>query len=169
MGLGEVALRRGHYEEAEEYLTQALAAMREIGDRLGEGVAPIFLGEMAMRHGHYEVAEGYLEQSVALTREVGVPRWEARSLCALGRVVEAQGDLARAETLYRQSLTLATDKMSGPEIAIAQLALGLLLTERLDHREEGCPLLVEAARRFAEMGMPEAEAAQAAVARLECQ
>jgi hypothetical protein len=54
------------------------------------------------------------------------------------------------------------------EIAYAQLALGRLLAEWLNRREDGCPLLLQAARSFTEMGMPEANEAQEAADRIGC-
>jgi tetratricopeptide (TPR) repeat protein len=165
--LGIVARSLGQYEAANGYLEQALAINREIGNRRGEGADLSLLGQVALRRGQYEAANGYLEQSLAIHQEVGDRRWEARSLATLGGMAEAQNDLARAETLYRQSLALATEQGLGPQIAEVELALGRLLNERLNRPEEGCPLVLEAARRYAEMGMPDEEVAWEA-ARLGC-
>ncbi|HEV2461960.1 MAG TPA: tetratricopeptide repeat protein, partial [Ktedonobacterales bacterium] len=159
---------QGQYEVAEGYLEQALAIAREIGNRSGESADLGTLGQVALRRGQLEVAAGYVEQSLAIAREIGDQRWEAQSQAALGHVAEAQGDLARAETLYRQSWARAAERGLGPLIAEAQLALGRLLAERLNRRDEGCVVLREAARRFAEMGMPEAAEAQEAAERLGC-
>jgi predicted ATPase/class 3 adenylate cyclase/uncharacterized protein HemY len=166
--LGQVALRRGQLAAAAGYLQQSLAIAREVGERRGEGVALSRLGQAALGRGQLETAADALQQSLAIAREVGDRRWEARSLCALGRVAEARDDLARAETMYQGSLAIATDRGLGQELAEAQLALGCLLAERLDRRDEGCPLLLEAARRYREMGMPEAQEARAAVERNGC-
>jgi tetratricopeptide (TPR) repeat protein len=166
--LGFVALRRGQYEAAAGYLEQAMAITREIGAHQDEGAGLSLLGQLALRRGELEAAADYLEQALAIHREVGDRRWETESVAALGHVAEAQGDLARAETLYRQSLALATELGLGPETAEAQLALGRLLAERLNRRDEGCPLILDAARRFAEMGMPEEQEAREAAQRQGC-
>jgi tetratricopeptide (TPR) repeat protein len=126
------------------------------------------LGEVAERRGQFEAAEVSFQESLGLAREVDDFIWIVRCLCSLGRVAGAVGDLARAETYYRDSLAMATQRNMGPESAEVQLALGRLLSERLDRREEGCPLLQEAARRFAEMGMPEAAEAREVMERLGC-
>jgi tetratricopeptide (TPR) repeat protein len=166
--LGKVALARGQNEEAEGFLRQALAIAREGDNRQGQGDALSLLGEVAVAQGRYEAGEEYLQQGLAIAREVGDQRGEARCLATLGRVAEAQGDLARAETLYRQSWALATEQGLGPESAEVQLALGRLLAERLNRREEGCPLILDAARHFAEMGMPEEQEARERAQRLGC-
>jgi tetratricopeptide (TPR) repeat protein len=166
--LGEVELRRGRLEAAEAYLQEGLAISRDIGDRTNEGADLRYLGKLALRRGQLEAAEAALQQSLAIAREVGNQREQVRCLVDLGRVAEARADPLQAEASYRSGLALSTERGMGPELAEAQLALGRLLGERLDRRQEGCPLLLEAARRFAEMGMPEAEDAREAVARLGC-
>jgi hypothetical protein len=125
------------------------------------------LADLCLAYGHLLVYTGPPENAVPvvernledfrLAREGRDPIWEARDLCSLGSLAEATDDLAEAEQLYRQSLAVASERELGPELAEAELALGRLLSERLDRRAEGCPLLVEAARHFDEMGMPEAE------------
>ncbi|MFI5273174.1 MAG: tetratricopeptide repeat protein [Ktedonobacterales bacterium] len=166
--LGQLALRREQYDVAEEYLRQSLAIAREVGNRQSEGGNLSLLGLIELQREQYKAAEEHMRQGLPISREVGDSRWEARALQYLGRTAEAQADLDRAETLFRDSLAIATARDLGPEIAEAQLALGRLLAERLDRREEGCPLLLEASRRFAAMGMPEVVAAREAVARLGC-
>ncbi|HUY78368.1 MAG TPA: tetratricopeptide repeat protein, partial [Ktedonobacterales bacterium] len=166
--LGQIAIYRRQPEVAERYLEQALAISREVGDRLNEAAPQCLMGQVALLRQQFGVAQDYEEQAVAISRETGDRRWEAKSLCVIGRVAEAQTDLVRAETFYRQSLAFATELDLGPEIADAQLALGRLLAERLERRDEGCPLLLEAARRYAEMGMPEAEEARAVIAQVGC-
>ena len=161
-------MQRRQLDTATGYLEQGLAISREVGDRPNQGSALSDLGRVALQRRQYQAAEGYLEQALAISREVDDRRWGAKSLCTLGLVAEAQDDLVRAETMLRQSLTIATELDLGPEIADAQLALGRLLAERLERRDEGCPLLLEAARRYAEMGMPEAEEARAVIAQVGC-
>jgi uncharacterized protein HemY len=139
-----------------------------VGNRQSEGGNLSLLGLIELQREQYKAAEEHMRQGLPISREVGDSRWEARALQYLGRTAEAQADLDRAETLFRDSLAIATARDLGPEIAEAQLALGRLLAERLDRREEGCPLLLEASRRFAAMGMPEVVEAREAVARLGC-
>jgi tetratricopeptide (TPR) repeat protein len=169
--LGQIALARRHYDVAESNLQQSLAIAREVGNQDGEGADLGLLGHLAVVRERYDVAEDYLQQSLAIAREVGHPSWEARSTCSLGFLAEGSKDpmdLMHAETLYRQSWALATERELGPDIAKAQQALGRLLAEQVDRREEGCALLQEAARRFEEMGMPEAAEAREVEERLGC-
>jgi tetratricopeptide (TPR) repeat protein len=160
---------RGEYEAAVDYLEQALAIAREVGDRFAEGGGLTYLGQVALRRGQFEAAEGYLQQALPVLRESDDHLYEAQAFCSLSRVAEAAGDLVSAETMCRRSLALATDQDLGPEIAQAQFALGMLLAKRLERPAEGCPLLREAAQRFAEMDMPEAAEARSAVEQFGCE
>ena len=63
-------------------------------------------------------------------------------------------------------MKLAIELDQGPEVALGQLALGRLLAERLDRRQEARPLLAEAAQRLTEMDMPEVQEAHTALAQL---
>jgi hypothetical protein len=92
----------------------------------------------------------------------------ARHWSRVGRAAEALDNLAQAETLYRQCWPFATHRGLRPECAETQLALGCLLAERLGRCAERCPLLLEAAQHFAEMGMPAAEEAGSLAERLGC-
>jgi tetratricopeptide (TPR) repeat protein len=166
--LGEVALRRGLPEEAETYLRESLDISRQVGDQHGEGASLSRLGEVALYRGQLTEAETYLREGLDISRQVGDQRAQARTLMGLGRLAETRQELVQAEAYFRSSLALVAERGLGPELAESQLALGRLLVQSLDRREEGCPLLLEAARRFAEMGMPEAEDAGAAAVRLGC-
>ncbi|RDJ94283.1 GntR family transcriptional regulator, partial [Lacticaseibacillus rhamnosus] len=54
--LGAVYGRQGHYEQAAEYLQQAIVIHREVGDRIGEAYALDQLGVVYGRQGCYEQA-----------------------------------------------------------------------------------------------------------------
>jgi tetratricopeptide (TPR) repeat protein len=159
--LGHAERVRGNLSQAERYFRQSMAIAREIHDRGGEGAGLSNLGQVVQQQGRIDEAEGYLEQALVICREVQDRRFEARTLRTLATIAENRQEWDRAEALTRESLEIATLGGLGPEIPDAQMVLGRLLCSTQGRPDEGCPLLLDAAARYAEMG----NAAKAAEAR----
>ncbi|HEY7340841.1 MAG TPA: tetratricopeptide repeat protein [Ktedonobacterales bacterium] len=164
---GELALQRMQLDLASEYLTHALAIVHEFSDQVSEGFVLRLLGDVALARQQAAVATDYFDQALSIQRDIDDQHYIVRTLYSIGRLAEAQHDLERAEAQYREGLKLAIELEQGPEIALGQLALGRLLAERLDRRQEARPLLAEAAQRFSEMDMPEAQMGETALAQLD--
>lgn len=169
VGLGRLARLRGQLPEAEGYYRQALGPIRAIEDHLGEAYVLLESGELAQAGGRLDEAERYLEQSVLLFDETQDQGGAATAKRDLAAVEEHSGRRDDAAQHYRESLALALEATDGVEIANSSLALGRLLLELDRNNEEGCALLAEAARRFAEMRMPEEHEVREAIQRFGCE
>ena len=62
---------RGATVTARRYYEQALAIMREVGDRAGEGVILSNLGALAAALGQSEQARSYYEQALLILQNIG--------------------------------------------------------------------------------------------------
>ncbi|HVS03407.1 MAG TPA: CHAT domain-containing protein [Thermoanaerobaculia bacterium] len=104
--LGVLARRRGQLEQAEGYLTQALAVGAHADPR-GPLVAYVRngLGLVAWRRGELDAAEAHLREALAAMEVAEVPaRTRAVALSNLGLVARDRGDLVAAEEYLRQAL-----------------------------------------------------------------
>jgi hypothetical protein len=81
--LGELALLRGCPQEARSLLGQALAVLREVGDRYTEALTLYSLGELDRAEGHQGAAVDAFTQALQLCRTVGMAAWEARVQASL--------------------------------------------------------------------------------------
>ena len=70
--LGTAHLQVRQYEQAIEYLTQALPIYREVGDRRREGGCRCNLGGAYTSLGQHERAIEHLTQALAIDRELGL-------------------------------------------------------------------------------------------------
>jgi tetratricopeptide (TPR) repeat protein len=166
--LGEVALGRGLVEQAESLLRKSIDIAEDVSDLHTKGVDLNILGRAALRRGQVVEAADLARQALDIARSVGDHLGEIRCQLTLGRAEEARNDPDQAVDLYRNSLVLATSLGVGPEIARAELALGLLLVQRSPSRDEGCSCLLNSVERFTEMKMPEAGEARTATERFGC-
>jgi tetratricopeptide (TPR) repeat protein len=102
---GKVAYRNIEPERGRELHSQALALSRELGDRLNEAWALIYLAVIAtVTPEDHEEAFNYGEQGVALFRELGEKPGIAQGLNALGELSRAAGDYDRARQVYEACL-----------------------------------------------------------------
>jgi tetratricopeptide (TPR) repeat protein len=104
--LGLIALSRDDMAAADQYMTAALAAFRQLGDRRE---AATCLRSLALLHSYapdlrrfHEYAQGAL----ALERELGHRHGEAMGLVTLGFVSADRRQLAQAEAYSREALSL---------------------------------------------------------------
>jgi tetratricopeptide (TPR) repeat protein len=104
--LGVVAQTQGDYAAAKDYLGQALALDRQLGNSLGEADQLGNLGLVARDQGDYEAAKAYHEQALVLHRQLGNPLGEAADLGNLGLVAYEQGDYEAAKAYHEQALVL---------------------------------------------------------------
>ena len=89
-----------------DYLEQALALHRQLGNPLGEASTWATWGWWRVDQGDYTAAQDYHEQALALHRQLGNPLGEATALGNLGLVALDQGDYAAANDYFEQALDI---------------------------------------------------------------
>ena len=104
--LGNAYADLGDARRAIDYLDQALAIAREIGDRYNEGADLGNLGLAYADLGDARTAIDYYEQALAIDREIGDRRGEGIRLTNLGIAHETLGDPARTRELWTQALAI---------------------------------------------------------------
>lgn len=101
--LGTSALVRRDFTAARALYEEAVAIMREVGDRRGTAVGLHCLGNVAYDTGDLQSARVLLEESLSINREIGA-RSAAEDLQVLARVWYVQGDYETARRLLMESL-----------------------------------------------------------------
>jgi non-specific serine/threonine protein kinase len=106
---GVLALYQGDEVAAGNWLEQAAALGRAVGDLRTVANALSSLGVMALGQGDLARAESCLEESLALMRAVGERRGVATVLTNLGIVVYMQGDIERAAAVFAEALAVSRE------------------------------------------------------------
>ncbi|KAL9950913.1 hypothetical protein ACROYT_G043485 [Oculina patagonica] len=96
----------GEYEKAKEYLEEALAIKKEIGDREGESSCYRNLGNVFQAVGEYVKAKKYYEKELAITKEIGDRKGEGAVYGNLGAVFISLGTYAKANEYLQKALAL---------------------------------------------------------------
>jgi tetratricopeptide (TPR) repeat protein len=104
--LGMDLVHLGHWEQAVEYLQQALTIWRQIGDRHGEAAALTNLGVALGSQGHWALAADRHRQALAIWQGLGDRRGQAQTLNGLGDVLVRQGHWPEAADLHEQALKI---------------------------------------------------------------
>jgi tetratricopeptide (TPR) repeat protein/DNA-binding XRE family transcriptional regulator len=107
--IGVVGLRQGRYQQAADYLDQALALQRHTTDLAGQARTLANLGLAELLLGRPEQAVEYTRQSLALHRQLGDRIGEARALGNLGFAALRQGRYLAATGFLTQSLAASGD------------------------------------------------------------
>jgi tetratricopeptide (TPR) repeat protein len=123
---GQLDCVRGHYEDAERYLTESLAIAREIGDKRMVAAVLQPLGVASLGQEDLAGALGHFEEALSLARELGNKREVAAALNALAQVHRVEGALMTAEPLYTSVVELARELGDRESIAIGLLNLAMV-------------------------------------------
>ena len=107
--LGQIALARGRYDEADAQFRAGYATREAFGDRAGMATALLNQGDTAMLRGDQHEAARLYAASLALLREVGDRGGTARALLGLGTLAIARGALREAWQQLQAALELAND------------------------------------------------------------
>jgi len=107
--VGEIHWRLGNYEQAGEYLDQALMLKRESGDRLQEGKTLNVLGLLHWDLGEFEQAQAYFRQGSAIAADMGDKRLAGAILNNLSLVHDELGDYYVSLEQYQRVLDLYQD------------------------------------------------------------
>jgi tetratricopeptide (TPR) repeat protein len=122
----------GLLDQAQEHLTRAEKAARQIDDVHGLTTTLDSLGRTAQRRGDYETAKNFYQEGLKLARKHD----DVKSMCALlqglGVVAFSQGDYQEAEKQYLQGLDLARASDQRARISALLSNLGTLAFSRGD-------------------------------------
>jgi tetratricopeptide (TPR) repeat protein len=158
LGVAEGCL--GQYQQAAEHHHQALALFRETGNRHGEASALGNLGIIEERLDRPAQAADYHGQALALFRETANRNGEAAALNGLGGALAAAGQHGQARVQYAAALELAGQLGDQNQRARAHdgLARAWLAAGDADQARHHWQ---EALTRYADQGVPEADAVRA--------
>ena len=107
LGAGDMALRQGDYERAEQSLEESLALFRESGDEKGEARSLRSLGKCVSDRHDLDRASELLSESARISRRSGDESELAQVLSSLGVLAIYRKDTVRATTLYEEAQGLA--------------------------------------------------------------
>ena len=107
--LADVAVRRGHPEEARLRLDRSLPVFQTLGNADGIAEANRTLGELAMASGDPAAAIAPLRAALTTWRGLRAPLESARLLARLARAHEAAGDTAGARTAQAECDAILAD------------------------------------------------------------
>lgn len=124
LALGNLFQRRGNFEVALSWLTQAKDVCLAQGDKKGLAQALNDSGTTFWRKGEYAQARALYEESLALRRELADKMGIAGSLNNLGNVHYQQSNYPAAQIMYEQSLALWQELNDRVSIIIALNNLG---------------------------------------------
>ncbi|MCH9649263.1 MAG: tetratricopeptide repeat protein [Deltaproteobacteria bacterium] len=152
--MGELEHASGRYEEAHDFLSEALPLLEDeaFTDLRTQALAE--LGTVEQAQGHFEKAEELLRQSLREQQLwLGENGFEtAPTLTALGGLFQEKGQLESAETFYNQALDLLRkehgethSEVAGALQNMAQVQASL---DRFDEAEEGFRRALEIQRHL---------------------
>jgi serine/threonine protein kinase/tetratricopeptide (TPR) repeat protein len=141
--LGRSLLLVGRIDEAVSLFEETVAAMRQRGQRLAEGVWLGRLGEGLLRLGRLDAALACQQQAVALSQAQGDTRWQVTHLSNLGDLHRRLGNHRAARRCLQDALSLChtTRNRQGEAFCLMRLAQVAQesgdLAEARTHYEQG--------------------------------
>src|SRR5205823_2979081 len=105
---------QGEADSAQQYLEEALALARELGDRRELAGAINSLAQLHRIQSNLEVAEPLYEQVVSIARELEDREIAAVGLLNLAMASLGRGSIERARGILLEALTIAEDTGSRP-------------------------------------------------------
>ncbi|MBN1483975.1 MAG: tetratricopeptide repeat protein [Chloroflexia bacterium] len=149
--LGVVSLESGRYEDAENYLNQALSTFQALGDRRAVASTYNNLANMMMDRGNYERAIAHQQRALQLHQEMGDRYGEGVILHNMGLALLNQGDYAGTWDYYEQGLQLCRE--IGDRQGESYLLGGLgMVSSYLGQYEAGRRYLLESLDLCRDMG-----------------
>jgi tetratricopeptide (TPR) repeat protein len=123
--LGGVANEQRRFEQAEQYLQQALVLKLEFGDRFSAAAIYHQLGIVAQEQRDFTQAKQYYQQALAIYQEFGERYEQADTYHQLGRVTEEQAQWKQALQYYLSAVDIYA--VAAQNDATAQRYLGMTL------------------------------------------
>jgi class 3 adenylate cyclase/tetratricopeptide (TPR) repeat protein len=123
-GLGVVCDVQGEYEQAVQFLQQALQLFRRLNHLMGESRVLNSLGAVSMNLSNHEASRKYLEQALQIKLLVGDRYGQGVTLANLGNVCEMAHKLEMAVVYFYQSLEICREieDAEGVEVALIGIA-----------------------------------------------
>ncbi len=109
LNIGVIEMDRGHYHEAENYLSEGLRLARQLNASDSICRLTIQLGQAKRFLGHSELAEGYFQEGLKIARETGHLESMIHALQHLGDLAKEEGNYARALIYMNDALALAQE------------------------------------------------------------
>ncbi len=103
---GRALWRQGKFEEARQFLVEALKLSQQHKNQAGEATTLHSLGAVMYFLGNYKNAHEYWEQAITIRRSLGDQRGAAMSLNNLAGVYYVLGDFAQAKAFSEEALTI---------------------------------------------------------------
>lgn len=121
--LGQVAMRRGAMEAAEDFLNQALEIDQQIGSLEGQAADLADLGHLRQQRGEMKAAETMFRQAIDLQVKAGNPQGHSDALGRLGYLLLEREKTDEAEASFREALAISErqDDVEGRAFALAGL------------------------------------------------
>ncbi|GIW35453.1 tetratricopeptide repeat protein [Meiothermus sp.] len=127
---GIMARTCGRYALSFDYLEQALATRRALGDRRGEAITLNNLAVSARDQADYPRVEYYARLSLAIAQEIGDRNLEALGLMNLGVVLRGQSQNEAAKAHFQLSLAIFSELGEKRSVAALHNYLGNLAQEQ---------------------------------------
>jgi len=131
-GAGVLAFHRGDRSMAEQWLAEALAIRRGLGDGGGTAASLMNMGNIVLAQGDDARAIVLFEESVTLWRAAGDGWGQAMALNNLAQVARARGDDTRAAELLEESVRLRRAVGDREGVATGLAHVGRVYLERGD-------------------------------------
>jgi predicted ATPase len=121
---GSFAVLLSRSDEAEAFLSDAIARFEAIGDRDYLARSHKSLGVLAFDRRRFDDAERHHRASLELHRALGDRRAIAQAIQNLGNVLSARGDIEAAREHFEESLAIKREVGSRRDLASALMGLG---------------------------------------------
>jgi tetratricopeptide (TPR) repeat protein len=156
--LGVAYNQLGEMPQAIEYIEQALAVTRVIGDKPHEGVWLYALGTAYAELGEERKAIGYYEQTLAIARAIGDMHNVENCLNGLGIICSTSGKVQKALEYLEQGLAIARElgDRSGEGAVLGNLGVAYYLSGNAGKAIECADFQI---RIFEEIEHPEVKSA----------
>jgi class 3 adenylate cyclase/tetratricopeptide (TPR) repeat protein len=105
-GLGELARKRGQYDEAADWLRRAGSGFAAAGIDEGDGLVLHQIGTLAAYRGDYDTARSAFEASLEIRRRLDDKASMGALFSNLGIIAEYAGDYDRARELHEQGIAV---------------------------------------------------------------
>lgn len=128
--IGWIHFLRGNFEEAQEYLSQALDLVKDSNQYDVIGSIHNRLGAVAYHQSEYEKAVSHVRKSLVLRETIGDIAGVARLYNNLGLLGLMRGDLRDAEANFDQGIALLERIGDAEGITLAYTNLGLVQFDR---------------------------------------
>lgn len=159
---------QSYFEAARKHFEKSREIAEEIQDLRGVSISDSQLGRVAFEQRRLREASRRFHQSLRQSRRIGDRQSEGVNLYRLGRLAERRGRTWWAGRLYRRALAIAKHVDNQADVADALLALGRVSAARRGTQQQGCAMLRESARIYAEMDVPKLAEARSELEKSGC-